>query len=837
MKEPSSKIPLSVQAAQAPSPEAFIAYALERLYQGWAQKAPGRPSDLMGRHGVQGHKDAVAARVAAKVDAAVTGLLDRGADLGAEVEDLLDARDATTGLAAAQVVTSTKLNRLFASVLEPASNIFDPACGHGGTLTALATPETRVLGADTNPEACFVADLRLSMLGVKDAEIELRDSLLRPPAERFDLVVCQPPLNTQLTTREVNPNLLRQVPETGRTVDGSAAWLALVASSVTETGQGALVMPPASTSNRTQLAAVRRRLLEEGRLQAVIALPPGFILGSETGAFLWIISGQRDPRKEDRVLMVSAAALLGDDQERCAEVGQLVRQWSKDAVLGETPDWVAGLVPAQELITKGFAPQLHLALPPEEARSRPTPAGRLLTSLTLQNFKSVEAKQTIPLRPLTLLYGQNSAGKSSLIQSLLLLRQSLRAGRFKPDGAEDLGSLAGLLHGHDLSAVMKLGVTFASSPTLDSRAGLPDPGQQRLFQLEFAYPQTSETGMPTELVLGLGENTFDFNYQAPDYVLGLGQFKHVVRLLESQNLLYGPGTAQKKPTADPFEGVSPGSLPPVSFVPNGIGIGGLDKDFLSEVQYRTSGSAFHRWALEQLSDVSSLFGAISDEALVLADRMVYLGPLRQAPRRSTTRSTAEGSFDTPFHLLDNPSEQTEVSKQLNRLGINYDLTVVNPVAPELRETLGEVASLLLTDRRSGVVLTPADVGFGISQVLPIVTELSARRSSVIMVEQPEIHLHPAMQSELADIFIESVDESGRANQVIIETHSETLILRIQRRIREQVISAGDVLVLYIDQDAEGRAHIQELRLGADGEFLDHWPGGFFDEQFSELFGD
>ncbi len=797
----------------------------------------GRPADLMDRHGVSGHKDGVAARIAAKVDASIAGLLAQGADLAAEVEDLLDARDATTGLAASQVVSSTKLNQLLAATLGPSPTVLDPACGYGGSLVSVASQTSRVVGMDTDPEACFIASLRLAMKGVEDAGIEVRNSLLNPPQEKFDLVVCQPPLNERLKADQVNTAILDLIPGAGRSVSGNAAWLALVAASVTADGQAAIVMPPASTSNRTQLSAVRRGLLDQGRVQAVVALPPGYILGSESGAFLWILSGEADPRKKGRVLMVSAAAMLAEKGTRAEQVGQLVRTWAEDAVLDEVPDWVAGLVDGSELVSKGFAPQLHLALPPVEAQSRPTPPGRLLTSLTLQNFKSVEREQTIPLRPLTLLYGQNSAGKSSLIQALLLLRQSVLAGRFKPDGAEDLGSLAGLLHGHDLNAVMKLGVTFASTPALDSRTALPDPAQARRFQLTLKDPQTPETGMPTDLTLGLGKHDFEFGYRAPDYVLGLEQFRHVVGLLESQSPLHGGRRSHRQFDMDPFDGLGPGSLPPVSFVPDGIGVGGLDKDFLTEIQYRTSGSAFHTWALEQLTDVSALFAAISDETRLLAERMIYLGPLRQAPRRSTTRATSDGSFDTPFHLLDNPSEQAQISKQLNRLGINYDLSVVNPVAPELRETLGEVASLLLTDRRSGVVLTPADVGFGISQVLPIVTELSARRSSVIMVEQPEIHLHPAMQAELADLLIESVDPAVRANQVIVETHSETLVLRIQRRIREQLISAEDVLVLYVDQDSEGRAHIEELRLGPDGQFLDHWPGGFFDEQFSELFGD
>ena len=108
---------------------------------------------------------------------------------------------------------------------------------------------------------------------------------------------------------------------------------------------------------------------------------------------------------------------------------------------------------------------------------------------------------------------------------------------------------------------------------------------------------------------------------------------------------------------------------------------------------------------------------------------------------------------------------------------------------------------------------------------------------MLAIDEPEIHLHPAMQAELADLLIESTNPAGRGNQIIAETHSETLIMRIQRRIKEQLITPEDVLLLYVDQVEGGNASIRELRIDESGEFIDHWPGGFFDEQFNEIFGD
>ena len=74
---------------------------------------------------------------------------------------------------------------------------------------------------------------------------------------------------------------------------------------------------------------------------------------------------------------------------------------------------------------------------------------------------------------------------------------------------------------------------------------------------------------------------------------------------------------------------------------------------------------------------------------------------------------------------------------------------------------------------------------------------------MICVEQPETHLHPRLQARLADLFIEATQEGGRGNQMIVETHSEHLMLRIQRRIREGSLNPSQVSVVYIDQDTEG----------------------------------
>lgn len=152
--------------------------------------------------------------------------------------------------------------------------------------------------------------------------------------------------------------------------------------------------------------------------------------------------------------------------------------------------------------------------------------------------------------------------------------------------------------------------------------------------------------------------------------------------------------------------------------------------------------------------------------------------------------------------------------------------------------LGELTALLLADRVTGTVLSPRDVGFGISQVLPVIVQLIVSQGLTVCIEQPEIHLHPRLQAELGDLLLDTTSPKRPGQQpaqVIAETHSEHLALRIQRRVREGKANPEQIAMLYVDRDEKGKTTVTHLRLSDDGEFIDAWPRGFFDERFEEMF--
>ena len=195
----------------------------------------------------------------------------------------------------------------------------------------------------------------------------------------------------------------------------------------------------------------------------------------------------------------------------------------------------------------------------------------------------------------------------------------------------------------------------------------------------------------------------------------------------------------------------------------------------------------------------------------------------------------------PDFLYTTPSTVDSVNHWFERFGMPHRLSVNTFGDPELA---GEYVALALVDKNTNTKMTLADVGFGVNQILPVIVEgLSAPLTgaafyfhpynSILCVEQPEIHLHPRLQAEIADLMIEtSSGEWGK--QWIVESHSELLVRRIQRRISEGKLDPSDVSVIYVDPQKDEGSKIEFLRLDEYGEFIDDWPRGFFEEGFNEM---
>lgn len=232
--------------------------------------------------------------------------------------------------------------------------------------------------------------------------------------------------------------------------------------------------------------------------------------------------------------------------------------------------------------------------------------------------------------------------------------------------------------------------------------------------------------------------------------------------------------------------------------------------------------------------------------------MIYIGPLRECLERVYSYSgnipsnVGKSGKYTPDILMKKPELVNKVNDWFERFEIGYKLDV-DPLKRNL-------FALTLTDKKTDCDVSPKDIGFGIGQLLPIIVQGVLSESKIICIEQPEIHIHPRLQAEFGSFVAEVasravkepylMNDEGYGNQFIIETHSEHLILRLLRLIRdttngelkegEKPLRPEDVAVIYAKPTEQG-TELMELRISEDGDFIDKWPDGFFTEREKELF--
>lgn len=440
----------------------------------------------------------------------------------------------------------------------------------------------------------------------------------------------------------------------------------------------------------------------------------------------------------------------------------------------------------------------------------------MLSSLRLRNFKAWKDSGEVRLAPLTVLFGSNSAGKTSIPQLLLLLKQTAESpGRQRAlmlgDGRSlvDVGSFEEVSHGHDVGHPVSFSLGWSLPETLtvhDAIGAKTFAGDTLGFSASIAADRHLQPKV-TALSYTLGHNgepVLDLSYQREEHGFSLTSERYALSRHEGKS----------------------GVLPePLRFY-----------GFPSEVAAHYQNASFS-----------------SDLVLALEQmlrQVQYVGPLRQPPRRlylwsgelpehvgSEGEHTIEAllaSQDRAFAWREGEPEkplQELVAERLKAMGLIQDFRV-QQIGPHRREYEVLVRT---SPKLPEVKLT--DVGFGVSQVLPILVEaLFVPRRSIVIVEQPEVHLHPRVQAELADLFVDAIRarEGGEVREVqfIVESHSEHFLRRLQRRIAEEHLSHEDAALYFVHtEDAEAR--LEPLDVDRFGN-IRNWPEDFFGDEMADL---
>lgn len=449
----------------------------------------------------------------------------------------------------------------------------------------------------------------------------------------------------------------------------------------------------------------------------------------------------------------------------------------------------------------------------------------MLKYIEVENFK-VWRKLQMPLGKVTGLFGTNSSGKSSILQLLLLLKQTKNATDRGlvldfggPNELVNLGNYQALVHGNDPDADISWTLDWELLEPLKIR-DLMGSGKDILYE---------GTSLRTSTRVGLNRAGLrDEHLSARSLKYGFSETEFGIELKN--------GIEPRTKGSDGFELKSEGNRP-FEFIRNPgrpPSLPGPVKTHLFPNQART-----HYQNTGFLSEFES-------EYEDLMDRIFYLGPLREHPQREYRWSGAspEGIGPRGEHAVGAILAATAEDKQRQLAPRKKFKKFQEMIAHWLKE-MRLIQSFRIEEILSGANLYQArvktdpsgsetmltDVGFGVSQVLPVLVLLYyVPEGSIVLLEQPEIHLHPSAQSGLADLMLAVAGH--RQVQIIVESHSEHLLRRFQRRVAEEVVPSSD-LKLYFVETSNGAAELNDLKLNQRGE-IENWPKDFFGDEMGEI---
>ena len=374
----------------------------------------------------------------------------------------------------------------------------------------------------------------------------------------------------------------------------------------------------------------------------------------------------------------------------------------------------------------------------------------MITHIRAKNFKSWADSGEVVLAPLTGFFGTNSSGKSSLLQLLLLLKQSIGSDDVLFFGDEhslvNLGSFGDVIHGHDTDKTLEL--EFGCKPRQPLKISVPD---------------VNANGQPDVLSGPIGSLTFTTSIREERGKL-------------SSEVLGAPTAAFENQFSRVYY------LGPTRVHP--------------QRHYHWNGK--HPVAM----------GLCGDEAIaaLLSARVRNL-------------KTSHNGNGVPI--------EARVSAWLQKMELAHDFWL-GPNGASDNSTYEVRIQKTPTSAR----VTLADIGYGLADLLPILVHCYyVPEGSTLILEQPGIHLHPHTQAQLADLFLEVIAE--RHLQILIESHSEQLLTRLQRRIAEKKV-AQDTIALYFCRNTDGASTIEKLEVDELGD-IHNWPEYFFGDVIGDMF--
>ena len=449
----------------------------------------------------------------------------------------------------------------------------------------------------------------------------------------------------------------------------------------------------------------------------------------------------------------------------------------------------------------------------------------MLTNITLENFKAFQKLNNLKVKPVTILCGTNSCGKSSILQSILLFKQTLESkspnqnlllnGRFTKLGYfediiyqknkdNEVKFVLDIIGGYNED--IHLEISFKKS--VNGKSTVNENKNYRISKINIngISPKGSEL-KPQIVSIIHGE---DKNYKViwnNIKIEGSDSGEAIIKLDFSNLLLFD-----------------------FDFSEN---------NFLNKIKKEAD--------FENLKTLFSILDIILKEVY---SRYTYLGPLRGEPEREyiyrdEVVEIGNKGENAAFLYLSEQNKSIENHVFYNKIKDDFEKT--NQLS--LKDALNKWFDLMNIDNFEGEIINKiiylsinaskydetkvgiADVGFGVSQIFPIILEgLRMNKRNTLLLEQPEIHLHPNLQMQMADFFI-ALALSDK--NVIAETHSDHIVNRLVRRIVEdETQGLKDKIGIYFIKPSENGSVYEEINID-DAKGITNWPTDFFDQAANE----
>lgn len=494
-----------------------------------------------------------------------------------------------------------------------------------------------------------------------------------------------------------------------------------------------------------------------------------------------------------------------------------------------------------------------------------------MISFRINNIKAFVDSGKIELAPITIFVGKNSCGKSSLIRFPAVLAQSRMEDSESPISffgkLLDYGNYEDVIHGHE-----QMDFTYSVEYEINT-SNLSNVYYPVRNVLHYNRSSRKNKNLKSIISVTIGKTGKKIVIKGMKFYLDdLLAYEIVLKQESYTYILYCKYENNQLIKLEHFYTFQAG-LEISNRFNAGIPIVFVDEDQIARViddEFGKKGSKTtekflesrrsYRLTEEVLNDYNSADrAAIQIESTIEfltnltiqiarsmefeSSSLSYIGPFRQSPDRYYRDMERNANFvgargeNVSTILVNDFHKKKELIKQISlwlNEALGYKLAI--------KDMGANLFQVMLEDDK-GFQSNIMDVGYGVSQILPIVVAVfkDLQRpngyigaDSILIIEQPELHLHPAAQAELANLFAECIvgtkgERRSNRKKILIETHSEHLIRKLQVLIAEKRLNSEMVKFYYVDKNEEGEASVNEMRILPNGKFIDRWPSGFFDK--------